>query len=351
MPSTLAISAIEKGSLKTVVLTSGESIRDNAFNRCISLTDIIIPESVTSIGRYAFGYCDSLTSVIIGSSVTRIGVGAFNNCGSLTSITIPSRVTSIGGYAFQGCHNLTSITLPYGITTIDDSTFSSCSSLTSVTIPHSVTSIGDSAFDDCKSLTNIVLPNNLESIGDYTFRLSDTDSSTISQIIIPKKVTEIGSNAFMGRSKITKIIVHNYMNSITGAPWGASNAKVLWLMMNDDLKLYIPDTSLDAGSYEIYYRYINNYMFSIQDIYLGKLDIFPENFKINNRTILGRVIKSVLEPKDASGKVALSTYMCGAPEEGSSGTLHLWNLDSTISEVTLASTSDNYPQIWYRRIY
>lgn len=351
---TLAISAIEKGSLKTVALTSGESILANAFNRCISLTDIIIPESVTSIGRYAFGYCDSLTNITIPDSVTSIGVGAFDNCGSLTSITIPSRVTSIGGYAFQGCHNLTSITLPYGITRIDDSTFSSCSSLTSITIPDSVISIGKQTFYDCKSLTNIVLPNNLESIGNSAFSFSGTDSSSISQIIIPEKVTEIGSNAFEGRIEITKIIVHNYMNSITGAPWGASNAKVLWLMMNDDLKLYTPGTSLDEGSYEIYYRYINDYMFSIQDIYLGKLEIFPKNFKINNRTILGRVIKSVLEPTDASGKAVLSTYMCGVSDptdENSSGTLHLWKLDSTINEVTLQSTSDNYPQIWYKRIY
>lgn len=323
-----AISAIEKSSLKTVALTSGESIPDHEFRGCRNLTNIIIPESVTSIGMYAFEGCDSLTSVTIGSSVRRIGEGTFSSCSSLTSITIPSRVTRIDGYAFQGCHNLTNII-----------------------IPNSVTSIGTMAFYNCKSLTNIVLPNNLERIGDYAFMLSDTDSSTISQIIIPEKVTEIGSNAFMGRSKITKIIVHNYMNSITGAPWGASNAKVLWLMMNDDLKLYVPETVLDEGSYEIYYRYINTYMSGIQEVYLGKLDIFPENFKINNRPIFGRVLKSVLEPKDATTKVTLSTYLCGVPDGDSLGRLHLWNLDNTLSEVTLASTSDNFPQIWYKRIY
>lgn len=86
------------------------SIKDKAFSKCISFTSVDIPNSVTSIGSYAFQGCSSLTSVTIPNSVTSIGNSAFYGCSSLTSVTIGSSVTTIGNYAFNGCSNLTSVT-------------------------------------------------------------------------------------------------------------------------------------------------------------------------------------------------------------------------------------------------
>ena len=80
-------------------------------------------------------------------------LNAFQNCSSLTNITIPNRVTSIGGYAFNYCSSLTNITIPNSVTSIGSSAFSGCSSLKNITIPNSVTGIGYSAFEDCSSLT------------------------------------------------------------------------------------------------------------------------------------------------------------------------------------------------------
>ena len=81
-----------------------------AFSGCSSLTEVTIPNSVTTIGEWAFNGCSSLTDVTIGNSVTTIGDEAFYNCNSLTAVTIPNSVTSIGNSAFARCSNLTEIT-------------------------------------------------------------------------------------------------------------------------------------------------------------------------------------------------------------------------------------------------
>ena len=76
------------------------------------VTDIVLPNSVTSIGNGAFYGCTSLASITIPNSVTSIGNGAFYSCTSLASITIPNSVTSIGNYAFYGCMSLAELWLP-----------------------------------------------------------------------------------------------------------------------------------------------------------------------------------------------------------------------------------------------
>ena len=75
-------------------------ICNNAFSCCRSLPNIVIPNSVTSIGDYAFEYCSSLSNIVIPDSVTAIGDSAFSDCSSLSNIVIPDSVTDIGEGAF-----------------------------------------------------------------------------------------------------------------------------------------------------------------------------------------------------------------------------------------------------------
>ena len=145
------------------------SINDNAFDECIHLTSVIIPNSVTSIGEYAFVNCYELTSVTIPNSVTSIGYAAFAQCYELTSVTIPNSVNSIGTAAFNDCASLTSVTIPNGVTTISGSAFNGCESLTSITIPKSVTTIYSYAFGNCHSLSSITIPNSVTAIASGAF--------------------------------------------------------------------------------------------------------------------------------------------------------------------------------------
>ena len=94
-----------------------------------------------------------ITKVVIPKSVTTLGRGAFYGCTSLNSIIIPNSVTSIGEHAFSRCSALTKIEIPNNVTSIDNNTFASCSSLKSINIPNSVTSIGSTAFVSCSNLT------------------------------------------------------------------------------------------------------------------------------------------------------------------------------------------------------
>ena len=200
-------------SLKEVVITGGKDIGEGAFFGCSGLTNITIPDSVTSIGDWAFLECSGLTSVTIPDGVTSIGEGAFSDCDGLTSVTIPDGVTSIGEYAFSRCSGLTSITIPDSVGSIGDWAFSGCSGLTSITIPVSVTSIGGGAFSGCRGLTSVTIPDS---------------------------VTSIGWSAFSKCSGLITITYHGTM-----AQWRAIKKGGGWAKGTPDYKVYCTDGVLD----------------------------------------------------------------------------------------------------------
>ena len=144
------------------VTYSVTSIGAEAFYYCNALTSITIPNSVTSIGAEAFYGCSGLKKVIVPDVAAWCGISFGNGSTSnplsyakhlysdetteITDLVIPNSVTSIGSYAFCGCSSLTSVIIPNSVTSIGGAAFSGCTGLTSVTIPNSVTSIGGAAF-------------------------------------------------------------------------------------------------------------------------------------------------------------------------------------------------------------
>ena len=164
------------------------AIESKAFYENRNLLNIILPNSVKTIGEYAFYDCSSLTSIEIPNSVTSIGNYAFRYCRSLTSITIPNSVTSIGEDAFYGCSGLTSIIIPNSVTSIGYRAFYECSGLTSVEIPNSVTRIGNYAFSYCDGITSITIPSSVISIGYYAFMFCESLTSIYVKASTPAKI-------------------------------------------------------------------------------------------------------------------------------------------------------------------
>ncbi|MBR4035010.1 MAG: leucine-rich repeat protein, partial [Clostridia bacterium] len=133
-------------SLKSVTVDLMSAVVEYAFSGSRYLTEINIPENITSIGDYAYSGCESLNGTItIGNSVISIGEHAFEHCSSLNGVVLGEVVDSIGDYAFSYCNFLTEFTIPDSVEEIGVMIFDNCDGLKSITIGKNIKSIPDVA--------------------------------------------------------------------------------------------------------------------------------------------------------------------------------------------------------------
>ena len=119
-------------------------------------TELVIPYKINGV---------KITTLFSGSDgIDGPPVSILDGNSTITKVVIPKSVTTLGGAAFYGRSSLASINIPNGVTSIEKHAFDSCTSLTSINLPNSVTSIVTLAFNNCTSLASITIPNSITSI-------------------------------------------------------------------------------------------------------------------------------------------------------------------------------------------
>lgn len=165
----------------------------SSFSNCKTLKSVILPEKLEEIPTSLFEGCSALTTLVIPNTVTKIGKNAFKESG-FTQITLPENLTTIEASAFYKT-KLETITIPEKVTAIPSGCFSLCENLREVILPNTLTTISQNAFEDCPILESINIPSSLENIEKRAFancknlKLSNT-------LRFPDSMKEIGDEAF-----------------------------------------------------------------------------------------------------------------------------------------------------------
>lgn len=192
--------------LKSVILPEKlEEIPASLFEGCSALTTLVIPNTVTKIGKNAFKE-SGLTQITLPESLTTIEASAFYKT-KLETITIPKNVTKIPTDCFYQCENLIRAMFPNTLTTIDARAFRGCSNLANIDIPTSLETIGIGAFGDCKNLklTNqFRFPDSMKELGGAAFE--NCTQLGINQLIFPGKMENVNIGGFKN-CDVTHVIV------------------------------------------------------------------------------------------------------------------------------------------------
>jgi hypothetical protein len=157
--------------------------------------------------------------LIINDGVTEIAAYGLYRCGA-TEIILPNSVITVGQNAFYNCNKLTSIVLSDNITTIQTQCFYGCAALKTIVLPENLTTINTGAFKGCEALKKVVFKSKIQQINTSVF--VDTDALEVLDFAACVNIPKLANvNAFSGIPSTCKIVVPDalYDSWIAATNW------------------------------------------------------------------------------------------------------------------------------------
>ncbi len=259
-----------KRTLKTVIIGDGvTTIPDFIFDSCYYLSSVTISDNVQHIGKYAFYCCDDITSIALPNGLNSIGIAAFSGC-NIENLIIPKSVTSIGRNAFNETNELKSIVIEEGNTVYDSR--DNCNAIIetgtntlirgckNTTIPYGITSISNTAFYGCQELVEMEIPGSVISIGDNAFYCC----YKLSSVTLPQSVTTIGAGAFYNCSALASINCEAKTPPTIGGYYTFYNVP-------RSIPVYVPESSVSVYKSAEYWSEFTNFQ-AIPEINISLTD-------------------------------------------------------------------------------
>lgn len=204
-------------SLPKYTIVDGKVVADQAYYRSTELGDMALADGIREVGQFSFAR-SSLSSIVLPEGVETIGYGAFYHCDSLETVSLPDTVMCVepkafaftpwvenfldgdggdgdfltaGGVLIAYRGSAADVKIPGGVRVIAGEVFQNHTEIESVVLPDSLSVVGEGAFEGCSNLGRISFGKNLKEVKDRAFA-----GNTMAEVKVPASLEKVGLRAF-----------------------------------------------------------------------------------------------------------------------------------------------------------